>query len=459
MAASIETFGDFTLVKELGKGAFGSVYLAQHRFTKQEYVLKILPENLSNDPEFIEKFEKNIGTIARLNHPSIVKVHNVSAFDGKYFLVMDKVIDLEKEYVTLDAYLQSKNFDLAEKEVETILSQLASALDYAHQFPFEEGYLFHGGIKLTNILINQTDKNLRAYLSDFGLNRFIGEKTIFSELAGKMAEALSDSESEEKTLQSYLSNFAFLAPEQKIYANREKCDAKVDTYAFGVLVYYLIAGGFPEGFFEMPAKIKPEFEQNWDELIKVLLQSNPSKRPLHLTKALDKYLSTTTDSWSELEQAVESKMQLSFPFPKDKDKSEAEVPFKPTEESPDLKPVLKPQEIERPVYEPDPGAIFQREMQVSRYEPKKVEISEVDPILTEMVIIPGGTYSRGCQNGARDEMPRHSITVNSYAIDIHPVTNEQFVRFLQAMGGEKDGNNNDIIRLRDSRIKRSGGKL
>ena len=71
-----------------------------------------------------------------------------------------------------------------------------------------------------------------------------------------------------------------------------------------------------------------------------------------------------------------------------------------------------------------------------------------------MVIIPAGTYKRGSNNGARDERPMHSITMNSFAIDIHPITNEQFIRFLEFMGGEKDVNNNDIIRLRDSRIKK-----
>ena len=75
-----------------------------------------------------------------------------------------------------------------------------------------------------------------------------------------------------------------------------------------------------------------------------------------------------------------------------------------------------------------------------------------------MVVIPGGTFYRGSHDGNRDEMPRHQVTLNSFAIDIHPVTNEQFVRFLEVMGGEKDSNHNDIIRLRDSRIKRSGGK-
>jgi formylglycine-generating enzyme required for sulfatase activity len=121
--------------------------------------------------------------------------------------------------------------------------------------------------------------------------------------------------------------------------------------------------------------------------------------------------------------------------------------------------VLKPQEIARPQYEADPGAIFHQGTMVSHYTPTKVESNEVEPLLAEMVVIPGGVYMRGSTEGARDEMPRHEIRLPSFAFDIHPVTNEQFVRFLQAMGGEKDHNNNDIIRLRDSRIKRSAGKV
>ena len=76
-----------------------------------------------------------------------------------------------------------------------------------------------------------------------------------------------------------------------------------------------------------------------------------------------------------------------------------------------------------------------------------------------MVVIKGGGYSQGSLKGGRDEIPKHQIQLKSFALDIHPVTNEQFVRFLEAMGGEKDVNNNDMIRLKDSRIKRGGGKL
>src|SRR5690606_7620573 len=86
-------------------------------------------------------------------------------------------------------------------------------------------------------------------------------------------------------------------------------------------------------------------------------------------------------------------------------------------------------------------------------------VKHIQPLQTEMAVISGGKFFRGSKDGNRDEVPRHQITLPSYAIDVHPVTNEQFVRFLEVMEGEKDSNHLDIIRLRDSRVKRSGGKL
>ncbi len=123
------------------------------------------------------------------------------------------------------------------------------------------------------------------------------------------------------------------------------------------------------------------------------------------------------------------------------------------------KPVLNPGEIKRPTYEEDPGAVFNLETTVARYIPKKSESHDIDPIQTEMVVLPGGEYYRGTDEGGRDERPKHFVILSSFAMDVHPITNEQFVRFLEAMGGEKDANNNDIIRLRESRVKRATGKL
>lgn len=123
-----------------------------------------------------------------------------------------------------------------------------------------------------------------------------------------------------------------------------------------------------------------------------------------------------------------------------------------------LKPKLNPSEVKKNSYEKDPGAIFKKPLQVSAYTPKIEANKVIDPILNEMAMVPAGSYLRGSEQGARDEKPRHQIEVNDFAIDLHPVTNEQFIRFLQVMMSEKDGDNSDTISLKDSRIKKSNGQ-
>ena len=123
-----------------------------------------------------------------------------------------------------------------------------------------------------------------------------------------------------------------------------------------------------------------------------------------------------------------------------------------------LRPIIEDTQLERPVTEPDPAAVFEVDHTVKHYIPEEKVQREMKPILTDMVIIKGCTFYRGSRDGSRDEMPRHQVTVESFAIDTHPITNEQFVRFLEVLGGVKDSSHLDVIRLKDSRIKRSAGK-
>jgi len=459
----LEQLGDYVVLKTLGQGPFGTIFLAEHRFIKRPFVLKVLPEDISSDPQFLRRFEMQVSDLASLDHPNISKIYNVSIQEGKAYLVMDPVVDSFGETMNLDRFLSLKGKTLSEEEQEFYLKEIASALDYAH-----EASVPHGGLKLSNVLVapSQEEKTgVKMLLSDFGVSRLIGEAPTFLRLCELISHALSihSSESLEHASRHYLKSFAFLSPEQKALEsdiNFAKCDA----YAFGVLAYYVLMGKLPEGCFDLPSKVLPNHHLNWDLLINRCLQNNPNLRPQKLVNAMNEYLraprSISKEMRSEAEQKPESILQMAFEFPA---KSAAPVPT-PTpapaiiaQEAP--KPVIKPAEIARPEYEPDPAAIFQRDLLVSHYEPKKIEEKEIEPLLTEMIVVPGGQYMRGSTEGARDEMPRHLVTIASFALDIHPVTNEQFVRFLQVMGGEKDRNNNDIIRLRDARIKRSAGKL
>lgn len=488
-----KTLGDYSIIKQIGQGTLGNVYLAEHRFVKEQYVLKVLPEELSTDRNFIQRFEKDVIALAKLDHPHIVKVHNVSFAEGYYFLVNDCIVDCFGETTTLTQYLSVNKQSLNENEIFELLTQVASALTYAHQTKFGGETLVHRGLKMNNILVGKGERGLHVYLSDFGLSHIVGEGAILTRMYKVLADVLSldiGKSGEEKYMTgpfesnklsrlhaSFLQTYHFLAPEQRIYREKPVGPA-ADTYAFGVLTYFLLMHSFPEGNFPRPSQVNPDFRLNWDHLINECLKPDPTKRPESLLKLLDslalpqtrKVAPTSIEDEAILDwedEGGESPPEEIGGVATLVEQVEAEITPAQTKllkevsqmVKADAKPDLKPQEIKRPEYDPDPAAAFQVDSTVARYVPKEKEIRDIEPIQTEMIAIKAGEYYRGSDEGGRDERPRHMVNLESYALDIHPVTNEQFVRFLEMMGGEKDANNNDIINLRESRIRRHGGKL
>lgn len=490
------TLGDYSIIKQIGQGTLGSVYLAEHRFVKQQYILKVLPEELSTDRNFIQRFEKEVATLAKLDHPHIAKVRNVSFAEGYYFLVSDCIVDCFGETTNLTQYLGVNKQSLNENEILELLTQVASALTYAHQTQFGGSLLVHRGLKLNNILVGKGERGLHVYLSDFGLSHIVGEGAILTRMYKNLADVLSldlsqstftkpgeekymtgafDSGKLSKLHASFLQTYHFLAPEQKIF--REKpVGPKADMYAFGVLAYFLLMHSFPEGYFYFPNEIYPDFRLNWDHLIQECLRPDPSKRPDSLLRLLDT-LSTPHSKrekvavveeeildWDEEgETPIEEEGNVAVATEEKEEKitpAQSEMLHEVSEMvRGNAQPVLNPQEIKRPQYDPDPASVFHVDSTVSRFVPKEEKAKDLEPIQTKMEVIKGGEYYRGSDEGGRDERPRHQVKLSSFALDVHPITNEQFVRFLDAMGGEKDANNNDIIRLRESRIRRHGGNI
>ena len=126
------TLGDYRIIKSIGHGTLGMVYLAEHRFMKRQYVLKVLPEELSSDRGFIQRFEEDVAVLASLEHPNIVKVYNISFAQGQYFLVTDCIVDDMGETTNLAQYVLGLRRSLDEDELFHILRQVADPLDYAH---------------------------------------------------------------------------------------------------------------------------------------------------------------------------------------------------------------------------------------------------------------------------------------------------------------------------------------
>ncbi len=467
-------FGDYKVVKQIGQGSLGAVYLAEHRFMKRQYVVKMLPEELSSDRGFIQRLEEELGMLAALDHPNIVKMHNVSFAQGQYFLVTDCIVDELGETTNLSQYMLAQGKRLNEEVLFRILKQVAEGLHYAHNKKIAGKGVAHRGIKLNNILIGKgRGGDVEAYLSDFGLSRLIGAGMALTRTCQAVAEALGAGAAltPSKTSQrystvpveqaklallhlSFLQTYAFLAPEQRRLDSPYSVDVKADMYAFGTLAYYLLTNDLPEGIFEMPSERILDYKLNWDDLIRACLQQDPNKRPESILAALESVRRAPPIQKQPIQEensiaAIEQEPPI--PMQKQPGQDEAGAGI--------LKPVIHAAQLERPETDLDPGAIFNIDTTVKFYIPERKEVKNVQPLLTDMVIVQGGTFYRGSNDGNRDETPRHYVTLNSVAIDIHPVTNEQFVRFLEAMGGEKDSNHHDIVRLRDSRIKRSGGKL
>lgn len=463
--------GDYELIKPIGQGSLGPVFLAQHRFMKKQapVVLKVLPPELATDRNFIQRFEEDVALLATLDHPHIVKIHNVSFAQGQYFLVSDCIVDERGETTNLAQYMTSKGKRLEEAELFRLLRQIAEALDYAHGKNVGNQGLIHRSIKLNNILVKAGKDSIDVMLTDFGLSRIVGTTAVLTHTYKMIAEAWGiqtlkntldhypSSAVETQKLTplhaSFLQNFAFLAPEQKRLEQLHNVDARADVYAFGVLTYFLISLEYPEGIFSMPSEIATEYQGDWDRFIQRCLHYDVNKRPEGLVNALDAVMHTRK---AETTFFSTSSQEMPLEFFHQEGIQQTSIK---SEASGILKPVFQRTQLEIPTPDLDPAAALQVDAVVKHYKPERKDHSNTQPLLTEMVIIPANSFYRGSDDGNRDEMPSHLITVDSYAIDIHPVTNEQFVRFLDVMGGEKDSNHNDIIRLRESRIKRSGGKL
>lgn len=457
----LRLFGDYSVIKQIGQGSLGTVYLAEHRFMKQQYILKVLPEELSSDRSFIQRLEEEISILASLDHPNIVKIHNISFAQGQYFLVTDCIVDELGETTNLGQYLLSYGKRLDEEQIFNFLKQIAEALNYAHNKKISGKGVAHRGIKLNNILVGKNNsEGLDLYLSDYGLSRIVGTGAVLTRTFQTIGDtlgigvALANSKISQRYptppieasklshLQlSFLQNYSFLAPEQKKLETFNGIDTKADIFSFGMLAYYLLMGEFPEGIFEMPSSKTSNYRMNWNSLIEGCLQYDPKRRPDNLLSLLE----------SVREEPV-------FAFNTEiKQRQNPEVNDETSPKA--LRPVIHSTQLERPETDLNPASVFQIDTAVKYYVPERREVNNVQPLLTDMVVVHGRTFYRGSNDGNRDETPRHQVTLESFAMDMHPVTNEQFVRFLEAMGGEKDNNHQDIIRLRDSRVKRSGGKV
>jgi tRNA A-37 threonylcarbamoyl transferase component Bud32 len=211
-----QVFAGYTVLRVLGSGGMGQVYLASHPRLPREDALKVLPAEVTADPEYRERFEREAELAAGLSHPHIVEIHDRGEYEGQFWISMDYVAGTDVARLLRERFPTGMPVD----EAMAIVAAVASALDYAHH----RG-LLHRDVKPANILVTDADGQARRiFLADFGIARRIDDAA--GPTATKMAVGTA----------------AYAAPEQLM---AEAVDGRADQYALACTAFHLLTGAPP----------------------------------------------------------------------------------------------------------------------------------------------------------------------------------------------------------------------
>ena len=205
--------GRYTIIRLIGRGGVGLVYLASQADASDLVVVKVLAPDWANNQEALARFEREVERLGTLHHPNIVRMIDYGHEDGRGYMVMEYV-----DGVTIGQYLrQRQHLDI--EQFVPIAAQVLKGIGYAHS----RG-MMHRDIKPSNIML--CSKNGRGNFVktlDFGLAKLIeGDKQI--------------------TAQHVVGTAGFLSPEQ---IKGEILNLRVDVYALGVLFYFMLSGKMP----------------------------------------------------------------------------------------------------------------------------------------------------------------------------------------------------------------------
>src|SRR6476660_5384127 len=208
-------FADFRIVRRLGSGGMGEVYLIQHPRLPRRNALKILSADLSADPDYRARFNREADLASTLYHPHIVGVHDRGEYNGQLWLLMDFVDGQDAARLLADRYPAGMPLDM----VLSIITGVASALDYAHK----QG-LLHRDVKPANIMLTHLDDDddeQRILLGDFGIARNVDDISGLT------------------TTNMTVGTVAYSAPEQLM---AEQIDGRADQYGLAATTYHLLTG-------------------------------------------------------------------------------------------------------------------------------------------------------------------------------------------------------------------------
>lgn len=230
--ATTRRFGDYELVRELGRGGMGVVYEARHLGLHRTVALKMLHPSRLSSPAQLQRFRQEAEAVAALDHPHILPVYEVGSVQGQPYFTMKLA-----EAGDLATVIASFKAEATHRAAATLLAATARAVHYAHQRGIQ-----HRDLKPHNILL---DAEGRPYVGDFGLAKFVHADsglTLSTDVIGSPA---------------------YMSPEQAAGDTKNLTTAS-DIYGLGAILYELLAGHPPFAAENVPALLRKIIEDDPD---------------------------------------------------------------------------------------------------------------------------------------------------------------------------------------------------
>ncbi|HEY5123470.1 MAG TPA: protein kinase [Ignavibacteria bacterium] len=291
-------FLNYRVISLIGEGGMGKVYLAEDEMLDKRVALKVLNLELSQEPQFIDRFKQEAKIQSILVHPHIITLHNLLVDNNRYFIVMEYA-----EGITLKELIQ-KTGPINESRALKIFAQTLDAVGYAHS-----RNIIHRDIKPSNIMVSLNDD---VKIMDFGIAKLLGERS----LTGTGAK---------------VGTLYYMSPEQ--IEKPKDIDYKTDLYSLGIVLFEMVTGNLPfnidtESDFKLmneivnaplpdPRKYYPHISDKTIELISTLTQKDKNLRFANCAQTLNfvKYGKTIDDRIFKQEASVpaEEKTALTPP--------------------------------------------------------------------------------------------------------------------------------------------------
>jgi len=214
---STPTVPGYDIIGTLGEGGMGTVYLARSQARNQEVALKIIRPDLVGSNRSTKRFLREIDVLRSLDHPRIVRFHEMGTVEGQFFFAMEYV-----RTINLRKLLAERSDSDRIRICCGIACQVLDGLGYAH----DRGFI-HRDVKTSNILVSGQDPEFQAHLADFGLAKNFQ--------SSGMSAMTFDRE--------MLGTLNFMAPEQVVDSRRAK--PSVDIYSLGATLYHLLSDRAP----------------------------------------------------------------------------------------------------------------------------------------------------------------------------------------------------------------------